>query len=210
MTKEEKNDIPNSLPQQTCSQKQIEEIVESYYKALYRFAFSLTKNQHEASDLTQQTFLIYSTKGHTIKNSSKIKSWLFTTLYREFLGQRRKASRLEDFDTLNFEIEDHSIRNRNIIHVEDKDSILNALDKIDPIYKEVIVLFYLKDLSYKEVADILTIPIGTVMSRLSRGKKQLKSVMKFKDIANDNTKDNETTSSKKTNPKPKNQKKDTG
>ena len=45
----------------------IEEVVESYYKALYRFAFSLTKNEHEASDLTQQAFLIYSTKGHTIK-----------------------------------------------------------------------------------------------------------------------------------------------
>jgi RNA polymerase sigma-70 factor (ECF subfamily) len=192
-----------NTPLQTSSLKQIEAIVEAYYQSLYRFAYSLTKNQHEASDLTQQTFLIYSTKGHTIRNSSKIKSWLFTTLYREFLGQRRKMSRLEDFDTLNIEIEDLTNKNRNIIHKEEKSNVLNALDVIDPIYKEVIVLFYLKDLSYKEVADILTIPIGTVMSRLSRGKKQLKSVLKFKDLASDNTKDNETTSSKKTNPKPK-------
>jgi predicted DNA-binding protein YlxM (UPF0122 family) len=97
-------------------------------------------------------------------------------------------SRLEDFDTLNIEIEDLTNKNRNIIHKEEKSNVLNALDVIDPIYKEVIVLFYLKDLSYKEVADILTIPIGTVMSRLSRGKKQLKSVLKFKDLASDNTK----------------------
>lgn len=192
-----------NTPIQTSSLKQIEAIVEAYYQSLYRFAYSLTKNQHEASDLTQQTFLIYSTKGHTIRNSSKIKSWLFTTLYREFLGQRRKMSRLEDFDTLKIEIEDLTNKNRNIIHKEEKSNVLNALDVIDPIYKEVIVLFYLKDLSYKEVADILTIPIGTVMSRLSRGKKQLKSVLKFKDLASDNTKNNETTSSKKTNPKPK-------
>jgi RNA polymerase sigma-70 factor (ECF subfamily) len=99
-------------------------------------------------------------------------------------------SRLEGFDALNIEIEDLNNENQNIIHKEDKSNILNALDVIDPIYKEVIVLFYLKDLSYKEVADILTIPIGTVMSRLSRGKKQLKSVLKFKDLSNDNTQDN--------------------
>lgn len=176
---------------------------------MYRFAYSLSKSPHEASDLTQQTFLIYSKKGHTIKNSSKIKSWLFTTLYREFLNQRRKAARLNDFDTLSIEIEDPSNRTQNIIHKEEKNSVLSALDKIEPIYKEVIILFYLKDLSYKEVSNILTIPIGTVMSRLSRGKKQLKSVLKFKDIATDKTKDNEPTSSKKTNPKPNKKKKDT-
>lgn len=198
MTKEEKDSFnsPN-----TSSPRQIEQVIEAYYKPLYRFAYSLSKSPHEASDLTQQTFLIYSKKGHTIKNSSKIKSWLFTTLYREFLCQRRKASRLKDFDSLSMDIEDPCNRNQNIVHKEEKNSVLSALDKIEPIYKEVIILFYLKDLSYKEVSDILTIPIGTVMSRLSRGKKQLKSVLKFKDLANDNTKDNELTSFKKTNPK---------
>jgi RNA polymerase sigma factor (sigma-70 family) len=117
-------------------------------------------------------------------------------------------SRIEGFDALNIEIEDLNNENQNIIHKEEKTNILNALDVIDPIYKEVIVLFYLKDLSYKEVADILTIPIGTVMSRLSRGKKQLKSVLKFKDLSNDNTQDNEPSSSKKTNPKPNKEQKD--
>tara|TARA_A100001015_G_scaffold47571_1_gene52538 strand:- start:2958 stop:3581 length:624 start_codon:yes stop_codon:yes gene_type:complete len=206
MTKEEKD---NSNTPKTSSQKQIEQIIEAYYKPLYRFAYSLSKSPHEASDLTQQTFLIYSKKGHTIKKSSKIKSWLFTTLYREFLNQRRKAARLNDFDTLSIEIEDPSNRTQNIIHKEEKNSVLSALDKIEPIYKEVIILFYLKDLSYKEVSNIQNIPIGIVMSRLSRGKKQLKSVLKFKDIATDKTKDNEPTSSKKTNPKPNKKKEDT-
>lgn len=175
---------------------------------MYRFAYSLSKSPHEASDLTQQTFLIFGKKEHTIKNSSKIKSWLFTTLYREFLSQRRKVARLSYLDTLTFDIEDPNNRNQNIVDKEEKNNVLNALDKIDPIYKEVIILFYLKDLTYKEVSDILTIPIGTVMSRLSRGKKQLKSVLKFKDITDDNTKDNELTSLKKTNPKPNKKKKD--
>jgi len=198
MTKEEKD---NSKSTPIGPHKQIEQVIEAYYKPLYRFAYSLSKSSHEACDLTQQTFLIYSKKGHTIKNSAKIKSWLFTTLYREFLSQRRKVARLKDFDTLSIDIEDTSNRNQNIIHLEEKNSVLDALDKIEPIYKEVIILFYLKDLSYKKVSDILAIPIGTVMSRLSRGKKQLKSVLKFKDLANANTKDNEPTSSKKTNPK---------
>lgn len=79
-------------------------------------------------------------------------------------------ARLNDLDTLTFEIEDPSNRNQNIIQKEEKNNVLNALDKIEPIYKEVIILFYIKDLSYKEVSDILSIPIGTVMSRLSRGK----------------------------------------
>lgn len=205
MTKEQKD---SSDSPKTSSLQQIEEVIEAYYKPLYRFAYSLSKSSHEASDLTQQTFLIFSTKGHTIKNSAKIKSWLFTTLYREFLSQRRKVARLNDLDTLTFEIEDPSNRNQNIIQKEEKNSVLNALDKIEPIYKEVIILFYIKDLSYKEVSDILSIPIGTVMSRLSRGKKQLKSVLKFKDLANDNTKDNELTSFKKTNPKRSKKKKD--
>ena len=57
-----------------CSLESIEKTVEDYYQALYRFAYSLTKSQHEAADLTQKTFLIYSTKGHTIKDTTKSKS----------------------------------------------------------------------------------------------------------------------------------------
>ena len=185
----------------------IEEVVESYYKALYRFAFSLTKNEHEASDLTQQAFLIYGTKGHTIKDPSKIKSWLFTTLYREFLGLRRQNSRILEFDSNNFDIEDRSQKQLLLIKKEDSNLISNALEKIEPIYKEVIVLYFLKDLSYNEISKILDIPLGTVMSRLSRGKKQLKAVMKFKNLANENTNHHETPKSQKTirKPRPKNE-----
>lgn len=157
----------------------------------------MTKSQHEAADLTQQTFLIYSTKGHTIKDATKIKSWLFTTLYREFLGQKRKSSRLEGFDSLTVEVEDLNHLSRPLVKEEDVGNLLKALDTLDPIYKRVIVLYYLKDLSYKEVADILNIPIGTVMSRLSRGKKQLKISMQHENFTNINSLGNELTSSSK-------------
>lgn len=190
------NDSSNII-NQGGSLETIEKIVENYYQALYRFAYSLTKSQHEAADLTQQTFLIYSTKGHTIKDATKIKSWLFTTLYREFLGQKRKSSRLEGFDSLTVEVEDLNHLSRPLVKEEDVGNLLKALDTLDPIYKRVIVLYYLKDLSYKEVADILNIPIGTVMSRLSRGKKQLKISMQHENFTNINSLGNELTSSSK-------------
>src|SRR5271169_1856692 len=80
-----------------------ENLVESYYRPLYQFALSLTQAEADACDLTQQTFYIWATKGHQLRDTSKVKSWLFTTLHREFLNLRRKIVRfphyeLEDVD----------------------------------------------------------------------------------------------------------------
>ena len=61
------------------------DLVSEYYTALYRFAYSLAGNEHDAGDLTQQVFCIWAEKGATLRDSSKVKSWLFTTLYREFI-----------------------------------------------------------------------------------------------------------------------------
>jgi RNA polymerase sigma factor (sigma-70 family) len=55
--------------------------------------------------------------------------------------------------------------------------VIDALDQIEPTYRTAVELFYLSELSYKEIAQTLDIPIGTVMSRLSRGKEQLKSIL---------------------------------
>src|ERR1700722_17474734 len=71
------------------------QIVNQYYEPLYRFAFSLTRAEADAWDLTQQTFYIWAAKGSQLRDASKVKSWLFTTLHREFLNTRRKGSRLE-------------------------------------------------------------------------------------------------------------------
>src|SRR5260370_37391009 len=65
-----------------------EQLVDAHYAALYRFALSLAKNEMDAADLTQQTFYIWAEKGRDLRDPGKAKSWLFTTLYREFLGGR--------------------------------------------------------------------------------------------------------------------------
>src|SRR5882672_4441650 len=69
------------------------ELVAEHYNPLYKFAFSLTRAEADASDLTQQTFYIWATKGHQLRERSKAKTWLFTTLYRTFLEGRRRLTR---------------------------------------------------------------------------------------------------------------------
>src|ERR1051326_3957103 len=69
------------------------QLVDRQYAPLYRFALSLTKSEADAADLTQQTFFLWASKGEQLRDSSKAKSWLFTTLYREFLNRRRHEIR---------------------------------------------------------------------------------------------------------------------
>src|SRR6266550_6455792 len=67
-------------------------LIEQHYRSLYQFAFSLTQSESDACDLTQQTFYIWATKGHQLRDLSKVKTWLFTTLHREFLQMSRLLS----------------------------------------------------------------------------------------------------------------------
>jgi len=69
-----------------------------YYRSLYQFAFSLTRAEADACDLTQQTFYIWATKGHQLRDVSKVKTWLFTTLHREFLETRRRQTRFPHYE----------------------------------------------------------------------------------------------------------------
>jgi len=73
-----------------------EQLVEVFYMPLYRFALSLSREPSDAADLTQQTFLLWASKGHQLRDGSKVKTWLFTSLYREFLrGERKRCRDLE-------------------------------------------------------------------------------------------------------------------
>src|SRR5262245_62168376 len=80
------------------STDQFEAIVSEQYEALFRFAMSLTRSESDARDLTQQTFYIWATRGHQLRDVSKVKAWLFTTLHRVFLVARRKQSRFPHHD----------------------------------------------------------------------------------------------------------------
>jgi RNA polymerase sigma-70 factor (ECF subfamily) len=153
------------------------ELVDAHYEALYRFGYSLTRSPDRAADLVQETFCIWAAKNSQLRDRSKAKTWLFTTLHREFLGQRRKLARFSD------EPLDEKIAGAVEAPGEDAERHMDGhravelLAEMDEMYRAPLALFYLQQHSYKEIADILDVPIGTVMSRLSRGKEMLRKKM---------------------------------
>jgi len=150
-----------------------EDIIHRYYEDLYRFAFSLARNRDEACDLTQQTYAVYAEKGRQVRDASKVKSWLFTTLYREFLRLRERGRRLVSMDDENTSLPEQAASSdteRSAEHGE----LLDILTSLDDGHREILTLFYLQQHAYKDIAGILDVPIGTVMSRLSRAKDALR------------------------------------
>jgi RNA polymerase sigma-70 factor (ECF subfamily) len=151
------------------------QLVDAHYAPLFRFALSLTRNSSDACDLTQQTFFIWAKKGEQLRDESKAKSWLFTTLYREFLRGRRRAEPVTALEDLPPGDADPAAPEIDVVTGFDSGLVVEALQEVDEVYRAPLTLFYLEDLSYREIADTLEVPIGTVMSRLSRGKAQLRS-----------------------------------
>jgi RNA polymerase sigma factor (sigma-70 family) len=147
---------------------EFESLVARYYEPLYQFAFSLTRAEADACDLTQQTFTIWATKGHQLRDTSKVKTWLFTTLHREFLGARRRQTRFPHIE-LEFAAAELPVVPPPTANRLDAGQALDALARLDEIYQAPVALFYLQDCSYNEIAEILDVPLGTVKSRLTRG-----------------------------------------
>jgi len=146
-----------------------ENLVELYYQDLYRFAYGLVRNEADAADLTQQTFFIWANKGHQLRDRAQVKSWLFTTLHREFLQKHRRESRFTHQEISVVEDELPQVA-PDTIQKMDARLLLEILGRLDPIHRAPLVLYYLEDMPYKEIAVVLGVPLGTVQSRISRGK----------------------------------------
>ena len=152
-----------------------ESVVAGYYEPLYRFAISLTRSETDACDLAQQTFYMWATKGHQLRDPSKVKSWLFTTLYRSFLESRRTLTRFPHSELTEAEA-DLPVILPEAARQLDALQAVEALGQVDEVYRAPVSLFYLEDCSYQEIADMLQVPIGTVKSRLARGLAQLRHI----------------------------------
>lgn len=153
-----------------------ESVVACYYKPLYQFAYSLARDEAAACDLTQQTFCIWAAKGTQLRDKSKVKTWLFTTLHREFLGTRRRQTRFPHVE-LEQAAPDLPVVAPEAISRLDVEQVLAALSRLDEMFRAPIALFYLQDCSYNEIAEILDVPLGTVKSRLARGLGQLHQLL---------------------------------
>jgi RNA polymerase sigma-70 factor, ECF subfamily len=153
-----------------------EQVVSECYEPLYRFAFSLARTEADAGDLTQQAFYILATKAHQLRDRSKIKSWLFTILHRQFLNGFKKAMRFQHCEV--------SETNEELLAVLpecvdkfDAAQVLEFLGQVPELYRAAVSLHYLEDYSYQEIAAILEVPLGTVRSRIARGIKQLQQLV---------------------------------
>jgi RNA polymerase sigma-70 factor (ECF subfamily) len=153
-----------------------ESIVAQFYQPLYKFAFSLTRTEADSCDLTQQTFYLWATKGHQLRDPSKVKTWLFTTLYRAFLESRRTQNRFPHHE-LDESDDELPMLLPALISRLDWSQAVQALGRVDEVYQAPVALFYLEERSYKEIAQILDIPMGTVKSRMTRGLTQLKQIL---------------------------------
>ena len=155
---------------------EFESVVARFYEPLYQFAFSLSRTEADACDLTQQTFYVWATKGHQLRDPTKVKTWLFTTLHRAFLESRRRQVRFPHYELDEVPLDLPTLSPASVNQL-DSAGVLHALAQVDEIYQAPVSLFYLEDCSYKEIAEILAIPIGTVKSRMARGIAQLQEIL---------------------------------
>jgi len=153
-----------------------ERIVGLFYESLYRFGLSLTRNPDEACELTQETFCRLLTKGSQLRDQSKVKGWMFTTLYRIFLGWKRREVGLPHVDIESVDPASLSLA-PTMVDELDSTTVWNALLELEERFRAPLVLFYLEDQSYREISALLDLPIGTVMSRISRGKAMLRQLL---------------------------------
>ena len=149
----------------------LEELVEQYAGLLFGLARRLSGCPTDAEDLVQQTFLAAHAHRDQLRDTTKVRAWLCTILRNEFLKlvrSRRRASTIS-LDALGEPTSpEHS--NTEI----DGEAILLALDSLPEEFRIPIVLYFFEEMSYREIGESLDLPIGTVMSRLSRAKTRLR------------------------------------
>ena len=151
---------------------EFENLVNLYYRDLYRFGLSLTASEPDACDLTQETFYVWARKRHQLRNPAKVKAWLFTTLHRQFLQARRHETRFKD-EPINDTSADFPHVPADCVNRIDARTLLSFLGQLDEAHRAPLVLYYLEDLSYNEIAETLAVPLGTVQSRIARAKIKL-------------------------------------
>lgn len=159
------------MPPSGDAEWDIRRLIADYHAALYRYAFRLSGDVADAEDLTQQAFLIAHQKIGQVRESAKVKRWLFRVLRNCFLKSCRKmrpvnAGAIEmEIDEIPADVTEDEI---------DRQQLQLALNDLPPEFRVVVTMFYFEEMSYKEIAAELEIKIGTVMSRLSRGKTRLR------------------------------------
>jgi RNA polymerase sigma factor (sigma-70 family) len=147
-------------------------LVLAHHAAVYRYACRLCGCPTEAEDLTQQTFLIAQQKLHQLREPARACGWLLAVVRNCFLKSVRKARPIPaaDFD---LNVENLADAAPEVDQI-DREELVAALNELPDEFRLVLLMFYFEDLSYQAIGEQLGLPIGTVMSRLSRAKGHLR------------------------------------
>ncbi|WDV44890.1 sigma-70 family RNA polymerase sigma factor [Clostridiaceae bacterium M8S5] len=156
-------------------------IFNTYQSKIYHIAYSVLGNDYDAKDIVQDTVMKAVDKIGQLKNDEKLEFWICSIAYnfsKLRYNQNKKNVKVEQycFDKLNYDKGLTSIP-ENLIEEERRSFMLRKIECLNPKYSKVIYLYFYKNLSYKEISDELNISIGTVKSRIYRGKLCLKNML---------------------------------
>lgn len=151
--------------------RELADLVRQHYALLYRYAYRLAGTAADAEDLTQQTYLTAQRKLDQLREPARAKNWLFAILRNIYLKDLRDRGResvvsMECMAELGTEAESDGL--------PDHEELQAALLALPEEYRTPLILFYFEEFSYKEIAEQMGTPIGTVMSRLARAKSYLR------------------------------------
>lgn len=175
-------------PEQSASQRtDLQDEALSHIDALYRTAYRMSGNAMDAEDLVQETYLRAFRSLHQFRVGTNLRAWLFKILTNAFINDYRKRSRRPRSTSLD-NVEEYYLYNHlidsgiqpSISRPEDEvlasipdEAVLAALDALPEEFRQVVLLADVEGFSYREIAEIMSTPIGTVMSRLHRARRRL-------------------------------------
>jgi len=154
------------------SPRNVQELVSLYYESLYRYAYRLSGSAADADDLTQESFCKAQTQFKTLRDPERAKSWLFSIcrnlyLHRLRSERQRPTVPLDAVSELPEDLPDE-------LPAVDSQKLQAALDELPELFRTPLILFYFEEFSYRDIAEQMDLPIGTVMSRLARAKAGLR------------------------------------
>ncbi|NIR50615.1 sigma-70 family RNA polymerase sigma factor [candidate division KSB1 bacterium] len=171
--------------------REFEGLAFEHMDSLYSTALRMTKNELDAEDLVQDVYVRAFRFFHKFKRGSNFKAWIFKILTNTFINQYRKKSKQPprvEFDKISSVYVENVNDDEASTQFPEKfkesnydalfdDEIVSALGQLSDDFRTVVILADIESFSYKEIAEIVGCPIGTVMSRLSRGRKQLQNYL---------------------------------
>lgn len=147
------------------------ELVEQHYALLYRYAFRLTGSAADAEDLTQQAFLTAQRKLEQLREPHRAKAWLCAIVRNTYLKNLRDRPPNPTVSLeRTAEPTDESLAEARF----EEQELQDALSELPEEHRTPLILFYFEEFSYREIADQMEVPIGTIMSRLARAKSHLR------------------------------------